>query len=570
MTSTISSGVRPLRRPARTCRASSWSARSVGEQGDRDARAGAPVEPVVAGPDRTPRVLGDDSAGSRRPPRPSAAGRPRPVDVARRRAPRLRTCPPAYRAPAHGASSGIRRAGALTSLGPLPARQVGGGHELDSGAGASAAAIGSPWSGGVDGSSSRRSPARRRRCPAGRRAGRRPDRLATAGVALGLDRTSSPPSRRPRRGGRRRTRASATGRRRPGAIAPDPVRPAHRAARSLHALDDGRSPPMCTAPSRSTRSAWRAASASPSSRRSTTRRRRPVRGRAGRARRHARRPVRPLTASPRSRWAPAVAGQVDGDVPVAVGQPVGLWLPHRRRLDPASPSSTIAAVAAVLDDVQGRSVGVTVLPGRDLFDHGAGQVGGHAVGVDDQSVEAGGEPRPRPIRSPAATGSAAPATRRARRRRPVRARRCRPRAARVATRPGRLHRGGPRRHGGDRVVLVGHRRRPAGALGSLGHLADVALGEQHDVERRPWRPRPRPAPQRAGDGGDRRCAAVCTADARRGRARGRRRTARRPGGRARRNDVPSPAGPPSRTTQVARRAVERVERARRGRRTSGR
>ena len=49
-------------------------------------------------------------------------------------------------------------------------------------------------------------------------------------------------------------------------------------------------------------------------------------------------------------------------------------------------------------------------------------------------------------------------------------------------RAGCLHRRGAGADGGDRVVLVRHRRRPAGALGDLGQLADVTLGEQHDVQ----------------------------------------------------------------------------------------
>ena len=60
--------------------------------------------------------------------------------------------------------------------------------------------------------------------------------------------------------------------------------------------------------------------------------------------------------------------------------------------------------------------------------------------------------------------------------------------------PRRLHRRRPGADGGDRVVLVGHRRRGARAVGRFGQLADVALGEQRSRRGRPCRPPWRPPP----------------------------------------------------------------------------
>ena len=67
--------------------------------------------------------------------------------------------------------------------------------------------------------------------------------------------------------------------------------------------------------------------------------------------------------------------------------------------------------------------------------------------------------------------------------------------------PRHLHRGGARRDGGDRVALVRHRRRAADAFRLLGDLADVVLGEEHDVEPDLGARRRRRAP-RAGDVSD--------------------------------------------------------------------
>ena len=78
----------------------------------------------------------------------------------------------------------------------------------------------------------------------------------------------------------------------------------------------------------------------------------------------------------------------------------------------------------------------------------------------------------------------------------------------------RLHRRGAGADRGDRVALVRHRRRATGTFGALGHLADVALGQQHDVEgnladgRRGESPRPGDAPPSWTAG----CAAAVGAD----------------------------------------------------------
>ena len=69
-------------------------------------------------------------------------------------------------------------------------------------------------------------------------------------------------------------------------------------------------------------------------------------------------------------------------------------------------------------------------------------------------------------------------------RRRAASRRGRGRASRAATRADR----------GDRVPLVRQRRGAAAAGDALAHLADLGLGEQDDVARRPSRRRPRPTP----------------------------------------------------------------------------